>query len=421
VHIAPSVAGPGTLTPLTVRVPASNAAPPFDVARTLSAPVGATVSVWARVDGARFMTWTPEGALLVSQPSLGVVTALTPSTATQSPTASRVLSGLTAPQGMAFDTLDGRRVLYVAESDQLDRYDWVGSRPVDRQVVVRDLPDGNTRPGGYNHPLKDVVIGPDHTIYLDVASASNADPADRAAGEALIASYRSDGTGRRVLMTGVRNGDGLALDPAGQLWTAVNNRDRISVPRHVAVGSVPDAYGRVLQSYVNDHPADEIAKVIAGRDLGWPYCNPDQDLASSSQVDPFGQMRFAPDTESNANGQHFDCAALPPLERGIAAHSAPLGLDFLGASTLPARWRSAAVVATHGSNGHLPPLAGSVLWLPWSLAHGGTLGAARELLAGFATGTDRWGRPVDALPGPDGALYVSDDTAGAVYRITLPA
>lgn len=368
--------------------------------------------MWARVDGARLATWTPEGDLLISTPGVGAIRLLHPQGS--APRVSTVVSGLSSPQGMAFDVLDGQRVLYVIESTQLDRYVWTGDGVGARTVVV-PLPGGS---GGYRHPLKNVAVGPDHTVYLDVGSSSNADPADRDNGQALVASYRPDGSGRRVLMTGVRNGDGLAFDPNGALWTAVNNRDQITFPRHAAFGGTSDGFGREFQSYVNDHPADEIAQVIAGRDLGWPLCNPDQDV--SADTDPLGAMAFSRDAETNANGSALDCGALLPVERGLPAHSAPLGFHFLANSALPADWRGGAVVATHGSNGHVPPLPGAVSWLPWN---GSTLGAAQDLITGFATGggndIDRWGRPVDAVPGPDGALYVTDDTAGAVYRVVL--
>jgi glucose/arabinose dehydrogenase len=394
---------------VTVVVAAGNGAAPLDVPRTLTVPAGTVVTAWARIPGARFAIWTPQGDLLVSTPGAGSVQRVHPE-ASGNPTITTVVAGLDRPHGMAFDTIEGKTYLYVIETGQLDRYDWNGTSIGARAVLVTGLPGT----GSYSHPAKAVVVGPDHTIYLDVASSSNADPADRSQGEALIASYRPDGTGRRVLMVGVRNGDGLAFAPDGQLWVAVNQRDRVNYPIHGAFGGLADAYGTFVESYGNDHPTDQIVKVLPGRDLGWPYCNPDQDLSTGSDL--LASMRFRADTETNANGQNLDCASLTPVERGIAAHSAPLGLEFLGKSTVPQPWRGGAVVATHGSNNHVPPLAGSVLWMAFSE---GTLAPAQDLLTGFEADGNRWGRPVDAVPGPDGALYVTDDTAGVIYQVTL--
>jgi glucose/arabinose dehydrogenase len=88
---------------------------------------------------------------------------------------------------------------------------------------------------------------------------------------------------------------------------------------------------------------------------------------------------------------------------------------------VPAAYQVGAVLATHGSNDHVPPKPAEVYWLPWN-ASAKTLGTIQSLLAGFIDSTgDRWGKPVDVAAGPDGSLYVSDDVAGAVYRLTLPA
>src|SRR6202042_2411160 len=95
---------------------------------------------------------------------------------------------------------------------------------------------------------------------------------------ASVLAYRPDGRRIRVLATGVRNGDGLSFAPDGTLWTAVNERDQISYPFHRAYGTPTDAYGQVMQAYVNDHPPDELARLTQGRNLGWPYCDPDPDV-----------------------------------------------------------------------------------------------------------------------------------------------
>jgi glucose/arabinose dehydrogenase len=128
-----------------------------------------------------------------------------------------------------------------------------------------------------------------------------------------------------------------------------------------------------------------------------------------------------PNAVTNPGGGALDCAALPPVEVGLPAHSAPLGMSFLAGSKLPAPWSGGAVVAVHGSWNRQSPQAPAVLWLAWDAAKH-TLRPAVSLASGFenASGTF-WGRPVDAVPGPDGALYVSDDAAGAVYRLAPPS
>jgi glucose/arabinose dehydrogenase len=129
---------------------------------------------------------------------------------------------------------------------------------------------------------------------------------------------------------------------------------------------------------------------------------------------------FVADAVTDPGGRHLDCAALPPVQVALPAHSAPLGMTFLESSALPARWRGGAVVAAHGSWDREPPRPPAVLWLAWDAARR-TLTPAVTLVSGFqnADGT-RWGRPADVVPGPDGALYVSDDTAGAIYRLMPP-
>ena len=123
---------------------------------------------------------------------------------------------------------------------------------------------------------------------------------------------------------------------------------------------------------------------------------------------------------TNPGGTTLDCAALAPIQVGLPAHSAPLGMTFLEGSKVPVRWSDGAVVAAHGSWDRRPPRAPAVLWLAWN-AGKGTLAPAITLVGGFENANGGyWGRPVDAVPGPDGALYVSDDTAGAIYRL-LPA
>lgn len=392
---------------------------------TLSLPRGWHAQVWARLSAPRLEAWTPQHTLLVSQPTQGTVTELTPGRRPGArPRARTVISGLPNAQGLAFDRVGGREVLYVIGSNQLDRYTWSrAGRPGVRTVLVRNLPD--TKPAGDDvHRLKNVVVGSDHTIYLDIGSSSNATaPAPVPKGalpRAAVIAYRPDGTRKRIWATGIRNGDGLAFAPDGTLWTAVNERDQIAYPFHRAYGSTANAYGKVIPGYVGNHPPDEVARLTAGRNLGWPYCDPDPDVhpGRAGTALRYGNMRFTADAQTNPGGRRLNCGKLAPLQRGLPAHSAPIGFHFLQGSKLPARWTHGAVVAGHGSWDRQPPRAPVVYWMPWQ-AKARTLGPAMVLVGGFqnADGT-RWGRLADAVPGPDGSLYVSDNQSGEIDRIT---
>jgi glucose/arabinose dehydrogenase len=392
---------------ITLVVPPGEGGGALSAPHRLTVPSGWTARVWARVDDARMEAWTPAGDLLVSTPDAGRIMELKPDSAGTA-TVTTLLSGLTNPQGMAFAKLDGKWVLYVAESDQIDRYAWgphgiVGSRA----VIARKLPDADPN-GDDVHRPKDVAVAANGTVYFNVGSSSNANPDDRTMKpqRAVIMSVRPNGTDLTVVERGVRNGEGLAVAPDGAVWTAVNERDNIPYP---------SPGGQVIQSYVNNHPPDEVVPVTRGRDLGWPYCDPDQDRGH-----PAGSLADIPlvaDSGTNPTGKALDCAKLAPIQVGLPAHSAPLGLTFLEGSKVPAPWTDGALVAVHGSWDRHPPRAPQVMWLPWD-AKKRTLTPAVTLISGFENSDGSyWGRPVDAVPGPGGALYVSDDTAGAIYRL----
>jgi glucose/arabinose dehydrogenase len=414
---APAAAAAASATPLVV--PAGDGGGALSTPRTLTMPAGWTAKVWARVPDARMEAWTPEGNLLVSQPNRGTIVELRPGSSGP-PATTVVVQKLTSPQGMAFARLAGKWVLYVAETDEIDRYPWAAGRiSGPRTVIAGGLPDLD--PGGDDvHRVKDVTVAADGTVYFNVGSSSNANPDDRTMSpqRAVIMAVRPDGTGLRVVLRGVRNGEGLAVAPDGTVWTAINERDNIPYPSHGAYGGESDAFGKVIRAYVNDHPPDEVVPVTPGRDLGWPYCDPDQD--NSRPKGSLANVPLVPNSVTNPGGTKLNCAALAPIEVGVPAHSAPLGTAFLEGSKIPAPWSGGAVLAVHGSWDRQPPQAPAVLWLAWNAAKK-TLTPAVTLVGGFENADGSfWGRPVDAVPGPDGGLYVSDDAAGAVYRLMPP-
>jgi glucose/arabinose dehydrogenase len=404
-----------------VRPLAGTGAAPFDVSRRLQVPPGWTVTVWARVPGARLLAWSPDQRLLVSRPKSGDIVELVPGQSGAAPTLRTLVSGLNQPHGLAFTGT----TLYVAESDRVDSFRYAAGSVSGKRVVVDGLPDAKSPElgGAYAHALKSVAIGKDGALYVSIGSTGNVSDEDREANPERAAIVRvPPGGGRpRVFARGVRNGTGLAVDPAGGVWTAVNNRDNIEYPYEGDYdGDGTADTGQVTQAYVNDHPLEPLARLTPGRDLGWPYCNPDPDVTPGGKDSPLAYTGrpFVRDIETNPRGTKLDCAALPPVEQGMAAHSAPLGLSFATSPGLAGEYGAGALVGIHGSWNRNPPRPPEVAFFAW---RDGTLGPQQTLLTGFQ-GKDgsRWGRPVMAVQGPDRALYVSDDLAGAVYRVTAP-
>ncbi|CRZ17068.1 PQQ-dependent sugar dehydrogenase [Mycolicibacterium neworleansense] len=379
-----SSAAPAGLATAPLHVPAGLDQAPLDEPRQALIPSGWTIEVIARVPKARMAVFAPDGALLVSVPATGQVLTVLPDRHT-------LLEGLEQPHGLFF----AGPTLYVAESNRVDAYDYVDGRAVNRRTVAGGLPDAKSPDlhGAYSHALKSVVVGSDGAVYFSIGSTGNVSAEDRSATppRATIMRVPPGGGPAALFATGVRNGTGLALAPDGSLWTAVNNRD-----------NVPDPQGRVRQDYVDDHPPESVAKLTPGRELGWPYCNPDG-------APPAGFIR---DMETNADGSEMDCAVLAPVEQTLGAHSAPLGMSF---AELPEPYGPGALVGVHGSWNRQSPQAPEVSFFGW---RNGALGAQQTLVGGFqADDGTRWGRPVAAVTGPDGAVYITDDYAGAVYRL----
>ena len=290
--------------------------------------------------------------------------------------------------------------LYVAESDGVSSYTYADGEVFDRRVVAPDLPDAKSLDlrGAYAHALKSVAVGTDGAVYFSIGSTANISAEDRTATppRATIMRVPPGGGAAAAVATGVRNGTGLAFAPDGSLWTAVNNRDNVARPSD----------GRADSGYVNEHPPESVARLTPGRELGWPYCNPDG---------PPPGMRFIRDVQTNPDGAKLDCATLPPVEQGLGAHSAPLGMSF---ATLPEPYGAGALIGVHGSWNRTPPRAPEVSFFPW---RDGTLADQQTLVGGFQNADgSRWGRPVAAVVGPDAAVYITDDAAGAVYRLSPP-
>jgi glucose/arabinose dehydrogenase len=416
---APSAAVPAGLVPVTVSVPAGMDESPLDSPQQVLVPPGWTMSVFARVPAARLAAWAPDGALLVSVPEDGSVVRLEPD-GRGTANVSVLLDGLNQPHGLTFVG----SALYVAQSDRVDAYAYAGGRATDPRPVATSLPNARSPDlrGRYSHALKSVAVGPDGAVYVSVGSTGNISTNDLTARppRASILRVPPGGGAPEPFAVGVRNGTGLAVAPDGAVWTAVNNRDNIQYPFDRPYGdSTGSSRGDVIEAYVLDHPAEALARLTPGRNLGWPYCNPDPDVQPGVAGTPLdlSDVGFTTDVQTNPDGRLLDCASLPPVEQALGAHSAPLGLSFVDGQ-LPGDYAHGALVGVHGSWNASPPRAPEVSFFPWQ---DGQMGPQQTLVGGFqAADGSRWGRPVAAVAGPDGAVYVTDDEAGAVYRLAPP-
>jgi glucose/arabinose dehydrogenase len=363
--------------PLSLCISARAEQTPFDLAR-LKTPPGFHISVFARdVDGARMMVFTPGGVLLVSESGENKVVALPdPKQTGKAQRIVTVLHGLNEPHGLAF--YEGK--LYVAENDRVRRYDWdEATLRATNPVKLADLPTG----GG--HSTRSIVFH-DGKMYVSAGSSCNAciekDPR-----RATVMEFNLDGSGMKIFAKGLRNAVGIAVNPkTDTVWVTVNGRDWLG----------------------DDLPPETIYDLGKdGGDGGWPYCYGDRVPDSNFAKEGAGEDR---------------CRNVLEPKVQMQAHSAPLGLAFYEGTQFPAEYQNNIFVAFHGSWNRSIPTGYKVVRVKLD-AKGQPVGGAEDFITGWLASNEtkkgRWmGRPVGIVFGSDGSMYVSDDSAGVVYRIT---
>jgi glucose/arabinose dehydrogenase len=342
----------------------------------LKAPAGFQISVFAgNVDGARMMTFSPGGVLLVSESGEGKVVALPDSKhAGKAEKSATVLTELREPHGLAF--YEGK--LYVAENDKVRRYDWdEASLRASNPKTLTDLPDG----GG--HSTRSIVF---HRGKMYVSTGSSCNVCiEKDSRRAAVMEFNPDGSGQRIFAKGMRNAVGLAVNPkTDTVWVTDNGRDWLG----------------------DDLPPDTIYDLgNNGGDAGWPYCYGDR----------------VPDSNFTKPGDGRCNNVIEPKVQ-MQAHSAPLGLAFYEGSQFPAEYQNSIFVAFHGSWNRSVPTGYKIVRVKLD-DKGQPQGSAQDFITGWLapgeTKKGRWmGRPVGIVFGGDGAMYLSDDAAGVIYRVT---
>lgn len=346
---------------------ACRAAPGADVLEKVRLPPGFSAGLFAGgVKGARSLCLSPSGILYIGTRDEGKVYAARDRDGDGA--ADEVLtiaSGLDQPNGVAFR--DG--ALYVAEIGRILKYDGIEKDLTDppEPSVIAEYPEDR------HHGWKFIAFGPDGLLYVPVGAPCNVcerkDPI-----YASITRLKPDGTGREIFASGVRNTVGFDWRPGtGVLWFTDNGADWLG----------------------DDFPPDELNRAPRpGMHFGFPYLHasrPDPDLGA-------GRPR----------------RVYTPPAAELGPHVAALGMRFYDGKMFPESYRGAIFIAEHGSWNRTVPIGYRVMVV--RLKDGKPAGY--EVFAeGWLEGNTAWGRPVDVEIMPDGSLLVSDDRAGAVYRI----
>jgi glucose/arabinose dehydrogenase len=280
-----------------------------------------------------------------------------------------ILSGLELPNGIEFN----KGSLYVATPKQITRYDNIEDN-LDQPPAPVTVYD--KLPGDIPHGWKFIKFGPDGKLYVPVGAPCNICEPDPSK-YAQIFRINADGSDMEIVARGVRNTVGFDFHPrTKELWFTDNQRDWLS----------------------EDMPLDELNRLAnPGKDhFGYPYCH------SGMMTDPeFGWGKSCSD--------YVKPAAL------LGPHSAPLGMRFYTGSMFPAKYRNAIFIARHG------PWNRTQKYADVSVAYvdaANKVTSVEPFLTGWVKDNTYLGRPVDVLVMADGSLLVSDDHAGAIYRVS---
>ena len=331
-------------------------------------PPGFTIEVAARVPNARAMTWGERGTLFVGSVQGRVYAVTLAGSAGGSANVRTIASGLREPAGVAFR--DG--ALYVSAISQIVKFANI-ERNLDAPpapVIVSDR-----FPSDGHHGRKFIAFGPDGKLYVPVGAPCNICEPDTSR-YTIITRMNVDGSGFEIVARGVRNSVGFDWHPTTkELWFTDNGRDMLG----------------------DDVPPCELNHVTKpGQNFGYPYCH------GGTIADPeYGRLHA--------------CAEFDAPAQNLGPHVAPLGMRFYTGTQFPAAYRNQVFIAEHGSWNRSKKIGYRVTQVTLDAA--GNAVSYTPFAQGWLQGESVWGRPADVLVAPDGSLLVSDDLAGAIYRI----
>jgi hypothetical protein len=322
--------------------------------------------------GARMMARGDKGTLFIGTRVIGKVYAVTDKGGKREHKV--IAEGLQQPNGIAFKNGN----LYVISIDKALRFDGIEDKLDAPQPT--DISEAIKLPPSTHHNWKFAAVGPDNKLYISIGSPCNVCEVNPGM-HGLIRRQNLDGSNIEIVARGVRNSVGFDWHPqTKELWFTDNGRDMMG----------------------DDVPPDELNHAPgAGMHFGYPFCH------GGDVADPeFGSKR--------------PCSEFAKPAQNFGAHVASLGMRFYTGTMFPAEYRGAIFIAEHGSWNRSKKSGYRVMT---AKVDGGKVVEHKVFAEGFLdVATDKaWGRPVDVLQMPDGALLVSDDQAGAIYRISYKA
>jgi glucose/arabinose dehydrogenase len=349
------------------------------------------------LSGPRIMRVAPNGDIFVAEPGAGRIRVLRARAGAPKPSIDQVFaSGLRQPFGIAFFPSGNHpEWVYVANTDSVVRFPYhtgdvkASMKP---ETIVAELPHGS------GHSSRDLVFSKDdRRMFVSVGSLSNdaegmAKPTSASQDQgalgaswgsetdrATVLAFDPDGKNRSVFATGIRNCVGLAVHPAsGDVWCSTNERDGLGD------NLVPDYVTRARE----------------GAFYGWPwfYLGDNEDPRHAGERPDLRGKITVPDVL-------------------IQAHSASLGLTFYNGSMFPAEFRGDGFAAEHGSWNRSSRTGYKVIRIRQK--NGVPTGEYQDFVTGFVVNDAQvWGRPVGVAVARDGALLVSEDGNGTIWRIT---
>ncbi|HEU4584630.1 MAG TPA: PQQ-dependent sugar dehydrogenase, partial [Gemmatimonadaceae bacterium] len=369
------------------------------------APPGFAVQLYATgLDQPRIIRVAPNGDVFVMETRAGRIRVLRGVDSEGRAAHSSIFAtGFVEAYGMAFYPRGDRpRWLYVANTNSVVRIPYSSGDTAATGVadtVISSLPSDVPRdieafseyvrsvragklPPDHGHWTRDIAFSLDgKRLFVAVGSASNVDDPDEHPSEhhrAAILEYTPDGKFVKVFASGLRNPSGIAVDPStGELWTSVNERDGLG----------------------DDLVPDYITHVREDGFYGWPY------YYLGGHPDP------------RHEGKHpelRDEVIVPDVL--LQSHSASLELAFYEGTQFPEVYRGDIFASQHGSWNRSVRSGYEVVRVP--LRNGRASGVYEDFLTGFLTPEgDVWGRPVGVGVDREGALLVSDDGSGSVWRV----